>query len=95
MSLRRVSEYIVRTPDPLRAFTVRETDTGDVVQGVHLMVCGFVHRFVQLGDCWDDLRRSGKIEVLWPVVVHSAEKVCEPLAGDIVTDEEKRNKRRG
>ena len=47
----------MRTPNPLRAFTVRQTNTGDIIQGVYLVIFGFVHRFMQLRYCRDYLRR--------------------------------------
>lgn len=47
-----------------------------------------VHWFMQLGNRRYELHGSRNLEVGRPVCIHSVKEVDEPLAGDVVADED-------
>ena len=50
-----------------------------------------MHQFMQLGSCGYELCGSRNLEVGRPVCIHSVKEVDEPLAGDVIADEDKGN----
>lgn len=76
------------SPDALRRLHIRLAHPGDKIQGKLLVFFSAMHGFVQLGNCGYELRGSGNLEIHGPVCIHSVEEVDEPLAGDVVADED-------
>ena len=52
------------------------------------MIFSAVHWFMQLGNRRYELHGSRNLEVGRPVCIHSVKEVDEPLAGDVVADED-------
>ena len=76
------------TPDVLWTFAVRETHSGYVVKGIHLMICRLMHWFMEFWNGGNEFCSWTRLDLFWPMRVDSFEEVDEPLACDVVADED-------
>lgn len=90
LGLGRVTQRIVGRPHTLGRLQIRETDTRYEIEGVHLMIGGSVHGFMEFGDRGYKSRRRSKFDISGPVVRHPVEEVDEPLTGDVIADQDNR-----
>ena len=91
LGLRRVPQPIMPSPDVLWGLHIRLSNPGDKIQGELLVIFSAMHRFMQLRNRGYELRGTGNLEVGRPVCIHSVKEVDEPLAGDVIADEDKGN----
>lgn len=82
------SQPIMSSPDALWRLHIRLSNTRDEVEGELLVFFAAVHGLMQLRDCRYELYGIRNLEVGGPVGIHSAKEVHEPLAGDVVADED-------
>ena len=78
----------MRGPNSLRAFAIRVSDAGNVIEGVDLMANHPMHRFMELWNGRDEFDGSCGLDFLWPVLLHPLEEIDKPLTRNVVADEE-------
>jgi len=83
----------VWAPNTLGALAVGETNAWYVVQGIYLVVSRLMHRLMKFWDGGNEFRPWSKLDFLGPVRVDSFEEINEPLARDVVANEDYRDEK--
>jgi len=79
------------SPDALWEFTVGETYSRYVFEGINLMICCLVHWLMKFWNGGDDFRSWTGLDSFWPMSVDSFKQVRKPLAHDVVADKNDRD----
>lgn len=83
----RVSQPVVPRPDALRRLHIRFANSRNEIQRELLVICPTMHGFMQLRNSGYERRGGWDPEGRRPMF-HTAIEVYEPLAGDIVAEQD-------
>lgn len=89
LSLHRIAESIVQTPDMLQHLKIRARD---VIQGIHLVVILSMGGLMHFRDGRDELLLQCWVEFTWPNLGDVHIQIDISLAANIVTDEDEGEK---
>ena len=87
----RVSQTIVACPDPFWCLHVQLSNSRDKIERKFVMIFPAVHGLVQFGNGRYEFFGRGNLEGGRPMFFHTVEEVDEPLAGDVIAEDNQRH----